>query len=388
MKIAFLTNFIPPYRVSFYEKLCRHPRHGVRVLHGRVSGETGRPAFDGALSFDSAEVRNAERHWGTVTVRWQPGALAAVRRCQPDTVVLLGMVGSLSNWAVLAWARLTGRKVLVWACGWEPQQPGSWVWRIKRLFTRVYFSLADQCLLYSSKGRQQLIDSGVPGHRMQVCYNGIETDALLAQQDSVQAQARSLREADGHPQGPLFLYVGGLIEDKRVDLLLAAFRVVLRGTPGARLWIVGDGPHREALRRDAADLSAQQVRWLGRIVDGVDAYFAAADVFVLPGIGGLAFNQAMFWRTPCVGSEADGTEDDLVIEGRTGFRFEAGNADSLAQAMVRAARSDRLAEIAEAAHRLIVERSNVNAMVRLFHETFDALDGGGPVGNAPQARST
>ena len=57
----------------------------------------------------------------------------------------------------------------------------------------------------------------------------------------------------------------------------------------------------------------------GEIVDGVHDYFHACDVFVMPGLGGLALQQAMMCAKPVVCSVADGTELDLVKDGRNGF---------------------------------------------------------------------
>lgn len=373
MRVAFLTNFIPPYRVTFYEKLCRSPQHQVVVVHGLADGDSGRPHHQGDVQAPSVSVRNVERRLGPVTLRWQAGALAAVRRINPDALVLLGMVGSLSTWLVLLWARASGRRVVIWACGWEPQVPGSIAWRLKQHVTRWFFGLAHVGLVYSSKGKAMLMSAGVPESKLRICFNGIEIDDALAHEPAVLAQAAALRARLAPAPGPLFLYVGGLLPDKRIDLLLQAFRQVLDDVPTARLWLVGDGPMREALHRQSSSLFGGEVTWFGRIVDGVDAYFAAADVFVLPGIGGLAFNQAMLWRTPCIGGEADGTEDDLVIDGVTGFRFEPGKPASLVAAMHRAATYPEPAAMADAARALIVGRNNVTAMVQSFNDEFDRL---------------
>ena len=376
MRIAFLTNFIPPYRVTFYEKLCRSTRHQVVVVHGHAERDSGRPHHQGDLNAPRVGVRNVERPLGPVTLRWQAGALAAVRRLNPDAVVLLGMVGSISTWLVLLWARATGRKVLIWACGWEPQVRGSLPWRLKQHVTGLFFGLAHVGLVYSSKGKAMLVSAGVPEGLLRICFNGIEIDEALAKEPAVLAQAAALRASHAPGAGPVFLYVGGLLPDKRVDLLLDAFRQVLNEVPDARLWLVGDGPSREALHRQSAASFSAKVTWFGRIIDGVDAYFAAADVFVLPGIGGLAFNQAMFWRTPCIGSEADGTEDDLVLDGVTGFRFAPGDQASLVAAMNRAATFPERASMAEAARALIVGRNNVTEMVETFQHEFDKLSHG------------
>ena len=39
-----------------------------------------------------------------------------------------------------------------------------------------------------------------------------------------------------------------------------------------------------------------------------------SNIFVLPGTGGLAINEAMAYGLPVICSEADGTEKDLVIK--------------------------------------------------------------------------
>ena len=44
----------------------------------------------------------------------------------------------------------------------------------------------------------------------------------------------------------------------------------------------------------------------------LEPYFAAADLFVLPGTGGLAVQQAMAHALPVLVGEADGTQSNLV----------------------------------------------------------------------------
>jgi glycosyltransferase involved in cell wall biosynthesis len=252
----------------------------------------------------------------------------------------------------------------------------------------LFYGFADRCLLYSSKGLEHLVGIGADRRRMEVCFNGIEIEPLIAGERQIAADAERIRERNAAQDAFVFLYVGGLLEEKRVDLLLEAFDAVRKKMPQIRLWIVGDGP--DATRLKALAAGQIEVSFLGRIIDGVDQYFAAADAFVLPGIGGLAFNQAMFWRTPCISSVADGTEDDLVIDGVTGFRFEEGSRASLAAAMARAARTapeDRR-RMGESARRVVVERSNVDYMVAQFAKTLASLhDGSPPQGAVPDAGS-
>ena len=375
MRVCFVTNFIPPYRRTFFEKLCANSRYSWLVLRGRVGQETGRPDYKGKIAAPTLEVDNVERTLGPFTLRYQRGALSLVRPHKPDVLVLLGMAGNISNWLLLVWARLTGRRVVIWACGWEPQKAGSLSLWAKQKLMRVYFGLAHKCLLYSTKGMNYLASTGVPRNKLEVCFNGIEIDELLANELQLLDEAAALRARESEPGDFVFLYVGGLLEEKRVDFLLDAFEAIREKSRSAKLWIVGDGPDAPRVKARAAQLQLTGVTFFGRIIDGVDAYFSAADVFVLPGLGGLAFNQAMIWRTPCIGTEADGTEDDLVIEGQTGFRFVLDDLESLRSVMHKASTlpATKLAAMGEEARGVIVERSNVDQMVAIFHRTLDDL---------------
>lgn len=368
MKVAFVTNFIPPYRRTFYEKLCRNGSDFDWLIIRGSTGEEGRLATVEGVDVPQREVVNAERKLGPFTLRWQGGALAAVRAWRPEILVLLGISGTFSNWALLAWARWHRVPVLMWTCGWEPHAPTSLAFRLKKRIARIYFRAATHLLVYSTKGQRYIEALGVPRARVSVCYNGIETDHLLAREPASLAAARELRERQASPDAELILFVGAMLAQKRLDLLIEAFAAIRRARPQAQLWLVGDGPERAAAERLVARDDIPGVRFMGRIVDGVDAYFAAADVVVLPGIGGLVLNEAMFWGRPCVVSVADGTEDDLVLDGVTGCRFDDGDSTSLGLA-IRKCLELTLSErdqLGQHARRLIVERSNVNCMVDTF----------------------
>ena len=163
-----------------------------------------------------------------------------------------------------------------------------------------------------------------------IAYNGSDISEPLQNYNIVLSEAQVLRNS--LPQKSfLFLYVGGLIPTKEPLLLIYAFIKLHKQNPNIYLWIIGSGPEKEKIEELIKQNS--NIKFWGRIVDGVDKFFAAADCFVLPGSGGLALNQAMFWKTPCIASFADGTEEDLVIDGQTGFRFEVKNEQSLIEKM-------------------------------------------------------
>ncbi len=370
-RVAFVTNFIPPYRESFYIKLCREDLADEwLVIHG--DSRSARTASGRFLPVPAQNVRNTEWRLGPFTLRWQLGALAAVRRFRPGKIILLGISGTLSNWLVLFWAQLHGIPVIMWTCGWEPQRPRSAAAFFKNLLARQYFRRATMLLTYSSKGKSYIENFGVPARKVRICHNGIEIDHLLHKEASVRQDAQLLRTRENVGHAKVILFVGAMLPEKRLDLLIEAFRSLVQQQRDVCLWLVGDGPERASVQEMVKRLGLQHVRFFGRIVAGVEQFFAAADVVVLPGIGGLALNEAMFWGRVCVVGTADGTEDDLVLDGVTGRRFLDGDPVSLKNAISECL--DLPEAISEswgkAAHELIVTRSNVSQMVSTFRQAL------------------
>jgi len=273
--------------------------------------------------------------------------------------------GDISNRLVSNWAKRKGKKLIMWTCGFEPHRIGGILLKLKNRVVSSLYKKADVHLTYSRKAREYTKRMGVPYSKSVVAYNGIEIDHLLANEGRVIRRSKDIRNSFKLNDDITFIYVGGLIPEKRVDLLIEAFISLRRHHRDIKLLIIGDGPSVEELKTMATD---RNIIFLGRILDDVDPYFAAADIMVLPGIGGLALNQAMFWGKPCIVSEADGTEDDLVIDDQTGFRFKKDSLNSLENAMRRALMtSDKdLKNMGDRSKQIIEFQINVNNMVDTF----------------------
>ena len=112
----------------------------------------------------------------------------------------------------------------------------------------------------------------------------------------------------------MILFVGRLQARKRVDALMRVC-AALPENEQPELWIVGDGPERATLEA-LAETMYPRARFYGA-VHGPDLapLFARADLFVLPGTGGLAVQEAMSYALPVIVAEADGTQSNLVRAG-------------------------------------------------------------------------
>jgi glycosyltransferase involved in cell wall biosynthesis len=96
------------------------------------------------------------------------------------------------------------------------------------------------------------------------------------------------------------------------------------------------------------------------------ALFDAADLFVLPGTGGLAVQQAMSHALPVMVAEGDGTQANLVRPAN-GWRLPPNDEQAL-HAALREALVDpaRLRRMGAESYRIVAEEVNLEKMVAVF----------------------
>lgn len=131
-----------------------------------------------------------------------------------------------------------------------------------------------------------------------------------------------------------FIFVGGLVERKRVDLLIEALSG-LADRP-FDLEIVGDGPERVRLESRAEEVLPGRVTFSGTIsMDTAIDRIAAADCLVLPSDHdgwGAVVSEAQINGTPVICSSQCGSAGAVRASG-FGAVFKARNEDSLRQCL-------------------------------------------------------
>lgn len=203
---------------------------------------------------------------------------------------------------------------------------------------QVTLRLPDHLVTPSRETATRLAGQGRSPRAFTVVPNGIDLDAIDAAEPATQSVD--------------LLYVGRLLAHKHVDHLLAAIAILREPegprepgelhtgrspdlswsrTPGAHdtaptCVIVGDGPERLALERDAARLGVgDSVRFLGSIAEESTVFglMKAARVLVLPSVRegfGIVVAEAMACGLPVVTTRhPDNHAQALVEDGTTGW---------------------------------------------------------------------
>ena len=181
--------------------------------------------------------------------------------------------------------------------------------------------------------------------RLRVIPNAVDLDAIdaLASATNARGSGATAKDNERAPHGggdsALLLAVGRLEANKGFHVLIEALARlwVMPGAPACHLVLVGDGPRRSALQRQAQEAGlGSQVHFLGRLPDDdVHQWYSDATLFVHPTLyegSSLVTLEAMAHRCAVVATAAGGIPDK-VKQGVTGWLVPPGNADALARAI-------------------------------------------------------
>jgi phosphatidylinositol alpha-1,6-mannosyltransferase len=193
-------------------------------------------------------------------------------------------------------------------------------------------------VIANSKNTARMIES-LSWHRGQVhiVYPGVDADRFHPGADDGCLRRRLA------PNGELLLLsVSRLQKRKGHALVLKALPALMEHVPGVRYVIVGSGGERESLLKLSAALGLDEVvRFEGEVSDNtLQAYFAAADIFVLPtrveptdfeGFG-IVYLEAAAAGKAAIGGRNGGVPE-AISDGETGLLVGGDDAAELARAL-------------------------------------------------------
>ena len=153
------------------------------------------------------------------------------------------------------------------------------------------------------------------------------------------------------------LYVGRVSKEKNLQLLGKAFKSLVRSHPELKLFIVGDGPYQDEMRRELAGAPCIFTGYLAG--EELAEVYASCDLFVFPSTTDTFGNvvlEAQASGLPVIVTDAGGPQEN-VVEGKTGFIIPA-NEDSLFNTIqMLIAQPQRLQEMGQAARDYVQQRS-------------------------------
>jgi glycosyltransferase involved in cell wall biosynthesis len=223
-KVFIQQAILPPYRLAFFQALSASSQLDITMAYGESQESSALKSLQGPKGVRHLPVLNRAIGKGP-TALWQSGILDLFKRENPDVLIQSLDPRILSNWRLARLARRMGKKVIVWGHGIRPSG------RFRNLYAKIATS-ADAVILYSGHGKRGLAEVGVPDSNMFVAWNSIDTRTISGLRASTPLEDRTD-----------VLYIGRMIADKKILLLLEAFALALPQLPSrVQLALLGGKP--------------------------------------------------------------------------------------------------------------------------------------------------
>jgi PEP-CTERM/exosortase A-associated glycosyltransferase len=230
--------------------------------------------------------------------------------------------------------------------------------------------------------RRDIVARGILSGKVTVIPNAVDVDSFEpgGTPDQVLKTQLGLRGAS------VIGFIGSFYAYEGLDLLLAAFPAMLARQPDARILLVGGGPQDAALKAQAQRLGvADKVVFAGRVPHAqVQRYYDLVDVLAYPRhsmrltelVTPLKPLEAMAQGRVLVASDVGGHQE-LIRDGQTGVLFQAGNAEALANAIVKLLSTrDEWPAIRRAGRQFVEAERNWTNSVANYANVYAALAAG------------
>ena len=361
-KLGLQQRVLPTYRVPFFQKLASKCDYGLSLFAGQprlVEAINTASEIDGV---DLISANNRHLFSKQFYICNQTNIINWLEESKPDVLVVEANPRYPSTHKAIEWMHVRSKKVLGWGLG-APEISG----RFKSYRTKQRLSLLsklDGLISYSERGAKQYIALGIPEEKVFVAHNAVSPRPTSPPPLRADEKAGTMK----------ILFVGRLQKRKKLDNL---FRACAQLEDKPELTIVGDGPNRLFFELYAAK-AYPRANFVGaQHGKKLKQYFAEADIFVLPGTGGLAVQEAMSNGLPVIVAKGDGTQDDLVRP-ENGWQIPPDDHNALVKTLKMAfADIKRLRKMGAESFRITLEEININTMSDKFISTINAVTQGG-----------
>jgi glycosyltransferase involved in cell wall biosynthesis len=318
--VAIVVRCVYDYRIPLYRELKSRGNANITVFHSnRDLNDHSKTSTDDDIKDFASYIKGYLIKFGRVKFVVQPSIIIRTLFGNYDVVICEYGKSIITSQICLFLCKLTKKRFIWWALGWEAILYPK-VDHIFKAFNRFFWKQADGAIVFHSDAFQKLAQAGLSKEKIYIAQNTRDDRPILNNWVYTIHQGEVLRKSLGiQSSDKVILYVGALIKRKKVDFLIKSFEKIAERHANVYLIIVGDGTERQSLEKLTRELDIPRVIFVGNKTDDVYEYFSMCNVFVLPGLGGLAINDAMICRKAVICSSADGSEKDLVEDGVTGY---------------------------------------------------------------------
>jgi len=238
---------------------------------------------------------------------------------------------------------------------------------------RKYSKNVNAIIAISEGVKKVLVEGGVEPENIEVIPSGIDFSPFEEDSFVLKFSNYLRREFSFAPDDYLVGIVAHLADHKGHEYLIEATKILKEHTPKIKMIIVGEGPLRMELNRQAKELNVKDIVFFLGFREDIAKILFSLDLFVLSsyleGLGSSILD-AMACRLPVVATKVGGIPE-VVIHGETGLLVPPRNPSALARAILNLYKNKTLASrLGKRGYEVVHQKFSAEAMagkvVRLY----------------------
>lgn len=335
-KLCCIFNYAPLYRKSIYNKIDNE--FDAQFYFSDMESDIAKMDYS---DFKKPPKVVYDRRLLGLPIFWRFGLLRLAFKDYQNYLVIGD--GNLAYLLFIPLCHLFGKRVYAWGHGYKNFR-GKTGWLQKWIVKHF-----DVFFVYGEKGKERMVDLGIPSSKMEVIYNSLN--------EGVSPSTQSLYLSDFvhehyDNRRPVLLFVGRLTAVKQLNWIIDAQEYHRSKGVEYNVLLIGDGPEKASLEKLVEDKNLKRQVWFyGPCYDEeeLSRLLYNTDLCVSPGNVGLTAIHAMIYGTPVISNddfETQMPEYESIISGKTGELYKKNNfedfCDKIENWLLRAPNRDQI----------------------------------------------
>lgn len=323
--MCYVTNIAAHYRSAIYQLMDK--TFDIDFIFGDHPADK---RFDVTLLNNPTRV--FQNTYLTKSIYYQKGIPFLYRRY--DKILITGDPHCLSTWFLLLFSRIFGRKqVYLWSHGWYGKES-----KFETVIKKWFFSISDGVFVYGDRAKSLMVKVGLDGNKIWPIHNCLDYEKQLEVRSRL--THTNVYNAKFHNDRPNLIFIGRLTPQKKLDMIIDALKICRGKGYFFNMTFIGEGVSKTLLEEKVNSCGLKNQVWFygachDENVNGELIY--NSDLCVSPGNVGLTAVHCMTFGTPVLTNNDFNhqmPEFETIVPGKTGNFFEAGNSESLSQAII------------------------------------------------------
>lgn len=371
-KVLYIYGNLPAYREDFFTQLSEALEAEdveMKVLYGYIVNKQTKQAE--AEAFKAEKFVTRFTHLKLLRLSRMEGVMDAVVEEQPDAVIFQFNQTNLTEWRIMRYCMKHNIPYGIWGCNYTRSDlKGFLVWMRNIIYKYVYHH-ASMCIPYGSVYHDFLVGLGVPKENVVIAQNTINVEAIAERE-------KDILPKDYSHETTKIVYVGALAPQKRIESSIEAVAQLIQEGYNVRYDVVGGGTQLNALKEQWNGLPEEAKQRIvlhgAKYGEELMPFFRGADVFLMPGTGGLGVNEAMAYGLPIISTIGDETVSDL-IDGNGYLLHNMGDVEEQKRALIQFMNQSPVEKISmsQQSRSIILQRASLKNMVEKHAEAIKRM---------------